>query len=527
MHIKSYPIPDPKNNERIIYLLPAQFAVSQTFSRGAPLYTVLYVDDEPGLLEITKLFLESGGEFSIDTRLSAQDGLQALRDQAYDAVVSDFQMPGMDGIGFLKSVRSEFGNIPFILFTGRGREEVVIEAINNGADYYLQKGGDPRAQFMDLAHKIRQTVQQRQVEASIRDHERRVSDILNFLPDATFAIDTKGIIIAWNRAMERMTGIDASAILGKGNFAYSIPFYHERRPILIDLILHDNPATVVRYPFIKREGKTLFSEIIVPLLHNNSNVALWFTASPLYDKNGVIVGAIESVREITERKRVEDALRQANRQLTLLTSITRHDIRNQIMGIIGYLSLAEMKSTDPALSDYFRKIESAITVIQSLITDSQEYQKVGQGAPVWQDLTRLLNIAEKGIIPGQVDIKNDLPAGTEIFADPMLEKVFFNLLDNSIRHGQRVTEVRISSCHAGRDLVVFWEDNGIGIAADEKERIFERGFGRNTGLGLFLVRDVLSLTGITIKETGIAGKGVRFEIIVPKGGYRFSKNQQV
>lgn len=115
--------------------------------------------------------------------------------------------------------------------------------------------------------------------------------------------------------------------------------------------------------------------------------------------------------------------------------------------------------------------------------------------------------------------------GVTVFADPMLEKVFFNLLDNSIRHGERVTEIRVSSHQSGKDRVVVWEDNGIGIAADDKNRIFDRGFGKNTGLGLFLVREILSLTDITITETGEPGKGARFEITLPKGAYRFSDAQ--
>jgi signal transduction histidine kinase len=102
----------------------------------------------------------------------------------------------------------------------------------------------------------------------------------------------------------------------------------------------------------------------------------------------------------------------------------------------------------------------------------------------------------------------------------MFEKVFTNLLDNSIRHGQRVTEIRVSSHQSGRDMVVVWEDNGTGVAADEKERIFGQGFGKNTGLGLFLIREILSLTGITITETGEPGKGARFEITVPDRQYR-------
>ena len=156
---------------------------------------MLYVDDEPGLLEIAKLFLESAGEFSVDTCISAHDGLKVMEKQAYDAIVSDFQMPEMDGIEFLKVVRAKFGEIPFILFTGKGREEVVIQAINNGADFYLQKGGDPRSQFAELAHKIKKAAERKTDKDALVNSEQRLNDIFNFLPDATFAIDTNGIIL--------------------------------------------------------------------------------------------------------------------------------------------------------------------------------------------------------------------------------------------------------------------------------------------------------------------------------------------
>ncbi len=271
----------------------------------------LYVDDEPELLEIGRLFLETSGDLTIDTCTSPLEAQEKLRSTRYDAIISDYQMPEMDGIAFLKCVRSEFGTIPFILFTGRGREEVVIEAINNGADFYLQKGGAPQAQFAELAHKVRQAVFQKRAEASIHDHERREADIINFLPDATFAIDTRGVVIAWNRAMERMTGIAAAAMVGKGDYEYALPFYHERRPLLIDLVQNRDPALNAKYPFIKREGKTLFSEIAIPHFNDGRGATLWFTASPLYDTGGVVVGAIESIRDMTERKRIEMALRES------------------------------------------------------------------------------------------------------------------------------------------------------------------------------------------------------------------------
>jgi PAS domain S-box-containing protein len=285
------------------------------------MFSILYVDDEPSLLEIGKLFLEQSGMFSVDTVTSAPEALLAIAGKKYDAIISDYQMPEMNGIGFLKQVRASGNRIPFIIFTGRGREEIVIQALNEGVDFYLQKGGEPVSQFAELAHKIQTAVMQRRAEASIRDHERREADIINFLPDASFAIDINGAVIAWNRAMEKMTGVPSSDILGKDNYEYAIPFYHERRPILIDLVIKDDPITAGKYPAITRDGNTLFSEILIPHFNNGKGAALWFTASPLYDTRGTVVGAIESIREITERKQVEDALHESEKRFRELSDL--------------------------------------------------------------------------------------------------------------------------------------------------------------------------------------------------------------
>ncbi|HUU76411.1 MAG TPA: PAS domain S-box protein, partial [Methanoregulaceae archaeon] len=276
--------------------------------------SVLYVDDEPDLLHIGQLFLERSGEFRVGTVSSAQEALEIIRKERFDAIISDYQMPDMNGIDLLKQIRASGNTIPFIIFTGRGREEVVIEALNVGADFYLQKGGEPGSQFAELAHKVRQAVQQRRAEATIRDHERREADILNFLPDATFAIDTDGVVISWNKSIEKMTGVKSEDIVGKGNYEYAIPFYHERRPILIDLVIRDDPVTERKYSAIKRKGKNLFSEINIPHFNNGQGADVWFTASPLYDIQGNVIGAIESIREITERKKVEVALNESERR---------------------------------------------------------------------------------------------------------------------------------------------------------------------------------------------------------------------
>lgn len=277
--------------------------------------SALYVDDERGLLEIAKIFLEMTGDFSIDISASAIESLESSALRSYDAIISDYLMPGMDGIAFLKAVRMRYGDIPFILFTGRGREEVVIAAINNGADFYLQKGGDPAAQFAELAHKIRQAVSRRKAELQRVESEKRLFDIINFLPDATFAIDRDGRVIAWNRAIEEMTGIPAAEMMGKGDSVYSVPFYGERRKMLIDLVTEPDGILSQWYSQVVRNGDVLVADNTLSLLRGRK-VTLYGKASPLYNSAGEIVGAIEAVRDVTDRKNAEDELRDAYEQIT-------------------------------------------------------------------------------------------------------------------------------------------------------------------------------------------------------------------
>ncbi|MDD1719450.1 MAG: PAS domain S-box protein, partial [Methanoregulaceae archaeon] len=231
------------------------------------------------------------------------------------AIISDYSMPGMDGIELLKSVRARYGDVPFILFTGRGREEVVIAAINNGADFYIQKGGDPKAQFAELQHKIRKAIERRQALDSAKDSEQRLSDIINFLPDATFVIDRSGHVIAWNRAIEEMTGVAAADMLGKGDFEYAIPFYGTRRPILVDLIYESEQVIAKNYEHIIREKDVLIADTTLPRPQGRL-VTLVGKASPLYNRQGEIVGAIESIRDITDRKRAEEEMQALCEQLT-------------------------------------------------------------------------------------------------------------------------------------------------------------------------------------------------------------------
>ena len=155
-----------------------------------------------------------------------------------------------------------------------------------------------------------------------------------------------------------------------------------------------------------------------------------------------------------------------------------------------------------------------------MIQFTSEYEKIGVSTPVWQDVRTVLNTAAKDAPLGQVVVKNDLPAETEVFADPLVVKVFYNLMDNAARYGGKITTIRFSVEERDGDPVVVCEDDGDGVVDEEKEKIFERGFGKNTGLGLALSREILSITGITIRETGEPGTGARFEMTVPNGMFR-------
>ncbi len=279
--------------------------------------SVLYVDDEPSLLEIGQLFLERTGGIRITTAADAEVAIRLMDEHRFDAIVSDYQMPGMDGIAFLKHLRQSANTIPFIIFTGKGREDVVIEALNSGADFYLQKGGDPKSQFAELANMIRSAVAHKNAEKLAKETEKRLYDIIQFLPDPTFAIDSKGIVIAWNQAIEEMTGVPAGDMIGKGNYEYAIPFYGERRPLLIDLIsFSDEELLRSKYASVTRERDVLIAETSLPRPLGRYAV-LAGKASPLYNESGDIVGAIETIRDNTEQRRSEEALQESEERYRL------------------------------------------------------------------------------------------------------------------------------------------------------------------------------------------------------------------
>jgi len=262
--------------------------------------SVLYVDDEPALLDLGKKFLERSGMFDVETTPSPVDALDLLQQRDYDGIISDYQMPEMDGIGLLKNIRSRYPDLPFIIFTGKGREEIVIQAFDAGADYYVQKGGDTLSQFRELSHKVKRAVEKRQVEKALKvsvDQYRNVVEdqtefICRFLPDGTHNFV--------NDAYCRYFGMQKEKIIGH-RFIPQIP---------------EEDAGITRSHFasLTRDSPTGTSEHRVILPDGSLRWHQWSDRA-IFDESGTLVEYQSVGRDITDRKTAELDLAKKNEEL--------------------------------------------------------------------------------------------------------------------------------------------------------------------------------------------------------------------
>ncbi len=357
---------------------------------------------------------------------------------------------------------------------------------------------------------ITDVTRQKNIEYELRRSERRFLAASLNNRTAIWEVNEQGNITFISNAIEDILGFVPEEIVGK--FYFYDFFNSQEKEKLI-------PAAIE----IVRSHESFRNFISVCTHKSGFPVIIKTSGTPIFYDDGTFSGFCGIIQDITEEKEAERKIvesearyRKLARQLNLLTGITRHDILNKITVIKGSMSLLESDVTGDLEHQYLELINNSIKKIQTEIEFTRVFEELGQN-PIWVSPDAIL---PQDSIPDSVTFSVDLQ-GVLVFADPMLEKVFLNLLDNSLRHGQRVTEIRTHAYESGSHLIIVWEDNGVGIPTDNKEQIFERGFGNNTGLGLFLVQEILSLTGISIMETGEEGIGARFEIRVPEGGYRF------
>lgn len=228
--------------------------------------------------------------------------------------------------------------------------------------------------------------------------------------------------------------------------------------------------------------------------------------------------------DISDYKRAEESLKIANKKLQILSSITRHDINNCLTVMVGYSELLRERNIGPENTMLVDKIDESASLISEMIEFAKDYEYVGTESPKWQNWHEAFDEASMIFKEASIQISNELPKGLHVYSDTAIMKVFYNLIDNSVRHGSKLTLIQICALESEESMKIIYRDDGSGISKEFKTKIFDKGFGRNTGLGMFLVKELLSMTNIAIIENGIPGEGVRFELEIPIGRYRYCLN---
>jgi PAS domain S-box-containing protein len=350
---------------------------------------------------------------------------------------------------------------------------------------------------------ITDITEQKLIGEALKESEEKYRALTENSPDILFSTDTAGTI-TYVSPQIRKYGFHEDEVIGKPLRI----FIHQGDVHRIESNLSREPEKgtqlVSRFRILDRWGATFWFE-------EKSSLRL--------DSSGRPVGIYGILRDVTERKRVEDAIEIANKKLNLMNQITRHDILNTITGLFGCVDMAKATGSPEEKDLLLTDIRDLTRVIQRHITFTREYQEVGVHLPQWQNVNDIINDVVRNFAKSGITFYSEFEK-TEIYADPLLEKVFYNLVDNAIRYGVTLTTISIFPNISDRGFSLVFEDDGIGVEDGQKKEIFKRGVGKNTGMGLFLTAEILAITGITIEENGIFGKGARFELRIPNGTWR-------
>lgn len=389
----------------------------------------------------------------------------------------------------------------------------------------------------------------KKAEEALNSARDQLLAIIEFLPDATFVVDQNKNVIAWNRAMEEMTGINKQDMLGKGDYSYSVPFYGEPRPILIDLIDEPNETSESRYRQVVRTERSINAESYAPSLFNGKGAYVWGTASLLYDSGGQLVGSIESIRDITERKLAEETIRKARDELELrvkertaelearnaemerFTYTVSHDLRSPlvtIQGFNGFLKGDIEKGDKEKVKVDLRLIEEAVTKMDRLLRETLELSRIGRVAnppedvPFGEIVQEALLQTSQRIKSARMDVlvANDLPV---VHVDRMrIVEAMVNFIENSIKYKgeQQNPRIDIGYRTEAKETVFYVRDNGMGIDPSQHQKVFDLFYKVNnksegTGAGLAIVKRIIEVHGGRIWIESELGKGTTVCFTLP------------
>ncbi len=356
----------------------------------------------------------------------------------------------------------------------------------------------------DLAiNVIRDITGRKAAEDMVKESERKYRLLVDKASEAVVVAQDERLKLV-NPALAAITGFSEEELIGQ-------PFLDFVHPDDRSMILENynkrfrNESLPERYDFrvLQRSGGVRWAEV--------SAIVITWEGRP---------ATLNFITDITDRKQAEQALKESNRKLNLLSGITRHDISNQLIALSGRLELLGSGIGDPKALEHISKAQASAERIYAMIQFTKEYENVGVSTPRWHNLSDLVNGEVEDVPQGRIKVINDIPADLELYADPLVSKVFHNLISNAVKHGGDLTQIRFSIEDGENGRAIVCEDDGVGIPEEFRGRLFNRGVGRDHGFGLFLSREILLITGITIHDERATGRGARFVMTPPVNGLR-------
>ncbi len=396
--------------------------------------------------------------------------------------------------------------VPLVFESGDQGVAMVMQDITllKRSQYELEKRVQMRTKELVATNRSlqREIQDHKRAEKNLALSESRYRTLIETIHEGIWVMDHEGITTFVNPTMASMLGYLPGEIVGRHLFS----FLDEEGITGLRGALADTQHGASRYD----------SRLICK---DGTRIHVLFSFSHLPGNGNGYSGIIAGVMDISDRIMLEKALFQTGKKLSLITSVTRHDVLNLLNGLQMTVGMLEDSLTEPGNLKLLEKIKNTASGIEMQMLFSREFKEAGVNPPGWVDLDDTLHQSLLTTELDGVNVENDL-TGLEVYADPLIRKVFSNLVDNAIRHGNGVSRIRFSYETRGEDVVIICEDDGAGVPEGIKKQIFNKYFGRNHGLGLYLIREILSIYGMTISETGEPGKGATFEIFVPGGTFR-------
>ena len=497
--------------------------------------SVLHVDDEPSFLDLTQKYMQLIGDENLKfyPRSDPTKVFTELTEKNIDVIVTDYQMPRMNGLELLNKLRESNNNIPVIILTGRGREEVAIRALNLGANYYMEKGGDMRTLFSELRHNLLQLVKHRRMEKALRESEERYRIIFDESPISLWEEDFSEVKVYFDH-------LKSEGIQDLRQYLDSNPDEVDKISSMVKIV-NVNNTTIKMYKakdkadffeglptFFNAEATDTFKDELIALFNGKTayqnefpgykftgekiDVIVRLSVIPGYEKT--LEKIIISVIDITRLKIVEKTLRRQKQELSEFAHFIAHDISNCLFTIEGYTQLLDLEYDEASI------IKRQVEYMKSLLTRSLTLADAGLVVELnnMVNLHDLVQSVAKMVIPKNISFIHDqLP---EVLGDvEKLFQVFKNLFENALIHGKpKKIELKLLEDHDFNHILVINDGEPIPIRIQEK--IFDYGFttiSKNMGLGLSIVKKIIEAHGWYISVQSSQQK-TYFQISIPSLG---------